>query len=904
MSALFGVVRREVVTLSGTMTAWVVLAAVAAIAVAVTQQSVLIDGQVLDLRPAMAAVMWSMALLAPALGIRATVQERRSGLWEVLLTTPASARLLTMGRFIGALGVAAAITTIACASCGLLASTVSSPDWGLIASSILGIALMCAALLAWTLAIGSIAPSAEAAYALTLALCVGWVLVAAAVSTAAEPWLADAGFALSPLHRMDEFLLGLVDASSVAYFVAAAGAGLGTAAGLGATEVTRSAASSTMARWTMPVLHALAWCAIGGASFAIVRSPLVRWRSDWTHAGLYEISTPSREIVGTLGGAWRITLVAPSDTDADVRLQVGQVLDSFAREASAAGRSVTVAQFDPGSAADAVAYGAWLEALDARFTRDQVAYDDALERAADELDAFERFVAAVRPALRDAIAGVDRDGNDRASLDQLRAMFDQLSDQFPAFRERLDRLRTANEARPFPDRAGAVRAYEDLFRAWSQQLVGVSRDLVTRSVGADVPPALRAFVASHARAMDTLGQSLRLAQDRLALLPPDEPGRLADAISRGSAAIVEGPRGVAVIPGWHLFPAANADAAPAADRRFRGEEAIIAAIRSLTTNDRLVVVMVHAEPRSLLKSTTNGADLAAVADALRLARIEVREWAVAGGAQPPLPEGARRAYIVVPPTERVTGEPTKRERELIAATRRLIETGEPVLLSIGPSVRALAGQDDPWAGLASALGASAQTAGIVVDDVPIGEGRREPRSDQVFDGILGDSPLASALRGLRVRLPSVVPMEPSAGAEALARVDPRVGRRIDREWRRVGRRRADESLASPVAAIVAHEPLPGRRSLVVACPDWLLSAVAARSVPGAGGRSALTDPGNVALATQGALWLAGMDALLASSPSDQAVARVHGGAGVWWVAITPLSALTIGAAIVRRRSRG
>lgn len=899
MSAFIGMVRRELIALVGTMSGWTVLAVVLAIGLMVNLQSVLVDGALLDLRPALVAVMWSTLLLAPALGIRATVTERRSGLWEVLLATPASARVLTAGRWCGAVIVSTVITIVACGACALLASIASTPDWGALAAAVLGIALAAAAIIAWTLAVGALAGSAEAAYALTLACSAGWAIATGALTGSSRPEVADIGFALSPLHRLDDFLLGLVDASNVVMFVGLAVAGLGVAIGLGATEVARSAQDSGLRRWALPIAHGAAWCVIALASFALARSPIVRVQSDWTRAGLFEISPSTRDLLATMQGAWRITLVAPGDVDAEVRLQVGQVLRAFDDAAREASRNLSVGSFDPANPGDAPAYGAWLEELDQRFARDQRAYDQALARAAEDLDAFERFTAAVRPDLRDTVAALPASSADRTSLDQVRGLFDQLSEQFPAFRQRIDGLRVASEERPFPDRAGAARAYEELFRAWSQQLVGIARDLVERSVGDDVPDALRAFVAEHARAFDAQGQSLRLAQDRLLLLPQDEPGRLAEAISRGAAAVIEGPSGVAVLPGWQLFPSTVGERAP--DRRFRGEEAIAAAMRSLQSSDRLCVVLVHAEQRSLMKPSGNGADLSALVDAVRLGRGEVLEWIVTAGGEPTGAEGARRAYLIVPPNERAVGEPSRRERELLSATRRLIERGDPVILSIGPSVRALAGQVDPWAGLAAALGAGASTGGIVVDDVAVGEGRREPRSDQLFAGLRGDGPLARALDGQRVRLPSVVALEPTAGAIPLASIDPATGRRIDREWRAGSRRRGNESLGAPVAAIVAHEPVPGRRSIVIACPDWMLSAVAARRTPVAGGHPALTDPGNLALATQGALWVAGLDALMSASASGRDAARVHAVPGLWWAMGSPFLVIVAGAVVVRRR---
>jgi len=56
-----------------------VLAVVLAIGLLVTLQSVLVEGALLDLRPALVAVLWSMILLAPALAIGAPGSERGTG---------------------------------------------------------------------------------------------------------------------------------------------------------------------------------------------------------------------------------------------------------------------------------------------------------------------------------------------------------------------------------------------------------------------------------------------------------------------------------------------------------------------------------------------------------------------------------------------------------------------------------------------------------------------------------------------------------------------------------------------------------------------------------------------------------------------------------------------------------
>ena len=102
---------------------------------------------------------------------------------------------------------------------------------------------------------------------------------------------------------------------------------------------------------------------------------------------------------------------------------------------------------------------------------------------------------------------------------------------------------------------------------------------------------------------------------------------LAESMLVGDVAILSGPPGSTVIPGWQLFPATAVTGAGdrsviGFDRRFQGEEMLAGAIRSLRTGRMPRVVVVHAEDRSMLRSRDDGLEVASIADANRVGSCE------------------------------------------------------------------------------------------------------------------------------------------------------------------------------------------------------------------------------------------------------------------------------------------
>ncbi|MFM9144054.1 MAG: hypothetical protein ACKORL_01435, partial [Phycisphaerales bacterium] len=217
----------------------------------------------------------------------------------------------------------------------------------------------------------------------------------------------------------------------------------------------------------------------------------------------------------------------------------------------------------------------------------------------------------------------------------------------------------------------------------------------------------------------------RRGDDRLPRLWGAEVGAV---LAAGDCAIVLGPPGIVTVPGWQLVAGTAGAGGAALDRRFRGEHAVASAIRALRSGSAPIAVVVHSGAPGILRPAPDRADLAAAADALRTARVEVREWIPGESPQPAVPAGRPVVWVVLAPIDRDATVESPRERELLAAARRLVTQSQPVLLTVGPSLLPMLGQQDPWATLLAPCGLTALTGRTVLVGVPDGPGRTETRA--------------------------------------------------------------------------------------------------------------------------------------------------------------------------------
>ena len=358
-----------------------------------------------------------------------------------------------------------------------------------------------------------------------------------------------------------------------------------------------------------------------------------------------------------------------------------------------------------------------------------------------------------------------------------------------------------------------------------------------------------------------------------------------------------GPGAARVIATAQLFPRLNLrrrhSGEVAFDQRFRGDQTISAAIRSLLVEQMPMVVFVHGQDESLLRRRNAKVDLLGAVSMLEASRFEVREWVVPTS-EPPTPAlGQPVVWIVIPPPvpERRTIEVTDAEQALLEAVEELIAGGEPVWLNLAPSVLPKMGHDDPWQRLAMPLGLKVDTARVVFEQVRDQAGEPINQRIQEIVDFEPEHPIARAADGLRATFDLPVAVEPlEAPARlhhtVLAAIEARPNRWLESDWmlnpatidEPADTDRFDRPL--PIAiAVVRLDPMGAggqQRLIVVGSGGWLLSYVADLVVSIGGERAVLLNPGNYELLLAGVAWLAGADALIASSPVSRQVARLDG----------------------------
>ena len=865
------VARREWRIQVGSALGWSVMAAFAALAGTVFAVAVFRSGAPATLRGTFIALGWAVLLMAPAISMRSVVEERRNGTWSSLAASPVGFAAIISGKFAALLALLALTITLPVLAQLAALEWFARPDYLEACTGVIGLLLAGSAYLASGILMSALVGNQVAAYLLTVFLWLTWIAIARSAPALLSGNAAYVGFALDPLRRLDDFLLGLMDTGNVVYFTAIAGWFLCAAT----VVVARASLAAHVAGRGRIALGLTCGAVIAVAVVGMADAPRLRVVGDMTKSRAYTLSSETSETIGALDGDWQIAVIL-SAPDAGVARQVDEVLARIAECPTADGH-IRATRIDPTQPADAARYEAALETVQSRDASALQQHAEAIRAGRAAFDRLTRVAAVQAPLLEDLVTALPAQDPARAELDALRGGFVQLVIQKRAFDRSIEQLRSASDARPFPDEARAAAAIAANLKHWSEELAAAARALADRAAQRVDSAALAAWLTGAPAEFTALARELRVAQDGLDRLPKLWGAEVGAALAAGDCAIITGPSGVATVPAWQLVAGASGGSI-SFDRRFRGEQAIASALRALKVGKPPVAVFVHAGALGILRPSADGSDLAAAADALRGARFEVREWTPADGPQPAVAAGTTIVWIIVPPADRDSVDESPRERALLSVARRLVAQGEPVLLSVGPSLLPLLGQQDPWGTLLRGRGMSAQTGRTVLELVPTGPDRAETSAVQttVAGGI--DSAVGRAIDGQRLRLDRPIPLQSdpaAAGVSVVVGIEPAAERWIEDDWRRdlKGRMEAPESKrfdADVPVVMVSDAP----RAMLVGSPTWMTTAVADSADALGGGRIALRNPGNRDLLVNAVAWLAGRDDLLAGSGAGREVGRL------------------------------
>jgi ABC-2 type transport system permease protein len=169
------------------------------------------------IRPLLLNTSVVVLFFVPMITMRTFSEEKRSGTFELLLTSPLTDAQIVLGKFIGALALYALMLLVTLLSLGLLFAY-GQPEWRQVATAYLGLLLMGGAFISIGLFFSSLTRNQIVAIVLTFAtLLFLWVINW--VADQAGPVLRVVVGALSITDRFDDFSKGLIDTKHIVYYL-------------------------------------------------------------------------------------------------------------------------------------------------------------------------------------------------------------------------------------------------------------------------------------------------------------------------------------------------------------------------------------------------------------------------------------------------------------------------------------------------------------------------------------------------------------------------------------------------------------------------------------------------------------------------------------------------------------
>jgi ABC-2 type transport system permease protein len=170
---------------------------------------------------------WLFLFLIPAAGMRLWSEEKRTGTVELLFTLPLTTLEAVLGKFLAAW----AFITIAILLSLPLAATVGylgDPDWGVLATTYLGSALMAGAYLGVCSVTSALTKNQVISFVLSVVACLillflGWSVFSGVLGSIFPVWLVDLLSNFSFITHFDAFTKGIIDPKDVVFFLSLMG---------------------------------------------------------------------------------------------------------------------------------------------------------------------------------------------------------------------------------------------------------------------------------------------------------------------------------------------------------------------------------------------------------------------------------------------------------------------------------------------------------------------------------------------------------------------------------------------------------------------------------------------------------------------------------------------------------
>ncbi|MFN9993776.1 MAG: hypothetical protein ACK54H_10550 [Phycisphaerales bacterium] len=383
--------------------------------------------------------------------------------------------------------------------------------------------------------------------------------------------------------------------------------------------------------------------------------------------------------------------------------------------------------------------------------------------------------------------------------------------------------------------------------------------------------------------------------------------RLMDALKAGSCAVITG-NGLVALDIDRILPSAEyaVEGGAAADQARRVENLIATGLSALRAPLRPIIVLMHGESRRFLDEVPIFERLI---ERQIGAGIDVVEWATVIEDQEPVtteldPAGTRpKVYVVLSPDSSakeaggVSG--LQRAEKLAAAADRIAESGKSMMIGLNPSIAPSFGKKDAMNDVLARFGVFAETGRPLIKTTRSPQGL-SIETDRVVQSADNASPLSGAVRGLPTFLPWPVQLEVRGGSGIA--VEPIQSIACDADtwgearwsgiWITPRDKRgliidgpkfeADRDLPAKdgqtswtvgVAAERTNSDGAPSRALIIGSNSWFMDQVAGQTAT-VDGRAVIAYPGNDELFDAGVMWLAGLDDLIAQSPTARAISVI------------------------------
>jgi len=839
---------------------------------------VLEPNAIASMQPMFEFSAWLLLLLCPAITMRLVAEERRVGTWELILAAPVSSFELAKGKILSSLLflVLVLLTTVPLV---FVLELYASVDYGAVVSGYFGLFLLGCAVMSTGLVVSALTTSQTVAYLVTafiwLTLSLSMKVLPAYVPTR----FADIFFAIDPDLRTAPFSIGLIDTANIVYFISISIA-MGWVA-IVAIERTRRASSPL---WKVVVCALLLLVSIVSINSIALHNDF-RIRLDATGSRAYTLSEQTSQLLHGIDDPWKIVVLL--DESRVSRSTVGQV-DEVLRRYSEGSQFLSVQRINPADPESLEEYDRLLRDL-VELYGDELSLADAAIR--DGIVQFRSLMAfaSSKSVWAHSLSEVPSSKDEQETLRTLAGALSLLGSEGGVILDEVEKAMGVSENQPLQQTALARDILVAAVGQWSRELAEVAWWL-SRGRSESISESCEKAVSTF----EEMASRLALADDTLRRLGDLELGKLAANLTTGEGAIILSQSRATMIPATMLFQEQlGGQSSIAIDQRFRGEQIISSAMRSLQSEVLPTVVFVHAEKSSLFGQRQNNVDVRSARWLLEMSRFGVKEWIPFDGRRPPLDDGPV-VWVVIPPSSRAGFEPSPREQKLLDAVRGLLAEGEPVMLNVQPSLLPRYGQQDPWSVLAESIGFSLDTEHVLVERVAVGPDNLEVQRAQIIQDTNSEHIIARAVNGRQIFIPLPIVVE---GGEAVIVVEPSGDRWLDTQWEREIIDVAGKSpLTKQVAIAAAVESPDGARAVVVGSGGWLLTWAADRAITFGGGQVAMVNPGNSELLLACVEWLSGLDDWIAAGPIGQQSSRVQGLSKTTY--LTWITVLVLGVPIV------